>query len=113
MVKRDNYFNLTISGPSTEPTTNKATGSANLTPTHMATTDMATGTASHLQSTRRAAIVLADRGFLVVASNIVPGDEVSRVKLVEDGQAPLVVVFAVVGLRDAGAGGGRRERMSG
>jgi len=46
----------------------------------------------------QAVTVLADEGFLVIATNIVPFDSVV-VEVVQDGQARLSLVFTVVGLR--------------
>lgn len=64
-------------------------------------------------TTRSSTGVLADGRLPVAAANVVPGNEVPWVELVEKGQAPLVVVLAVVRLRDSGAGeGGKRAFVS-
>ena len=113
MIKRGNYFNLTIGGPSTGATTNVTTGTTTTDLTNettttdlttgTTTTDMTTGTAAaHLQPTRSSSIVLADGRLFVVAADVVPGNEIAWVELVKKGQAPLIVVLAVVGLRGAG-----------
>lgn len=48
---------------------------------------------------------LANHGLCVLAADVVPGDEVTWVELVEDGQAVLVAV-AIVWLWEPVAGGG-------
>lgn len=53
----------------------------------------------HRRNLTRISLIFADDRLQMVAANIMPSDGVTRIEMVEDSEALLVVVFVIVWLR--------------